>query len=226
MTWEGYEMMTRARQLAVLLAAGALALLLLLPAPAMAQPVGLTLEVEKVLSGDTPPADEAFSFSLVSLDGGPLPDDPTLVIEGEGTGSFSIDFSRPGTFHYQLREIAGTAEGYTYDDTVYDVTVVVTSDGLGELSVAVVLSKDGGTAKEPKIVFENTYSNGGDPDEPVDPDEPDGPDDPGDPGLPEKPDGPGGSLPFSGDVALPIVLVAAVGVAALVVARRLRRRTK
>lgn len=233
-------MMSEARRVASLVVAGVLALLLLAPVSATAQPVGLTLRIEKVLTGDVPPSAERFTFALTALDGGPLPDDPTLVIEGEGAGTLSIDYSRPGTFHYQLRENAGTAEGYTYDDTVYDVTVVVTSDGSGALSVAAVLSKDGGATKEPGIVFENAYSDGGgsdqpdspdgpdDPDDPGDPDGPgdpgdgDNPDEPGDPNLPEAPGGSGGSLPFSGDVTLPIALIAAMGGAALLAVRRLR----
>lgn len=243
-------MMAKTRRVASLLASLLLALLLWAPAPAAAQPAGLTLEVEKVLTGDVPPTAEEFTFSLTALNGGPLPADPTLAIEGEGTGVFAIAYAHPGTFYYQLRENAGTAEGYTYDDTVYDVTVVVTSDGSGALSASAVVSRDGTTTKEPRIVFENAYAAGDSPDGPGDPGGTDTPDDPNTPGTPgdsgtpddsDTPDGsgtpsdpgdpgapgtPGGGIPFAGEVALPIALIALVGLAAVALSRCLRASAK
>lgn len=59
-----------------------------------------------------------------------------------------------------------------------------------------------------------TNSKGGEPGEPSEPSEPD---------EPVAPEDPGGGVPFSGEVAAPLALVALAGAAALVLSRRLKR---
>lgn len=66
-----------------------------------------------------------------------------------------IKFDQPGTFVFTIREANGGKANIQYDEKTYQVTVVVTDDGNGQLSAAVTYP--GGTA-ESDIVFENTYT--------------------------------------------------------------------
>ncbi len=49
-----------------------------------------------------------------------------LTIDGEGSESFAVmSFSDIGTFYYNVKEINGTDEDYTYDDSVYTVRYTI-----------------------------------------------------------------------------------------------------
>ncbi len=127
-------------------------------------------------------------------------------------------------------------DNVTYDGVARPVTVTVSDDGSGGLRASVAW---GGLA-----VFTNAYERPSvpwvpiEPSEPVDPDGPDEPTVPGDPATPQEPTAPGdteepdvpagsGDLPGTGDEALGVVALAAVGGAAAVgVGTWLRRRKR
>ena len=60
---------------------------------------------------------------------------------------FTLPFEAPGTYTYTVSQVAGTAPGVTYDDAVFDITVVVT-DVNGQLHANVEAGD---------IQFANTY---------------------------------------------------------------------
>ena len=75
-----------------------------------------------------------------------------------GEGTFNLEeYTYPGEYIYEVSETDGAASGVTYDNTKYTVTVVVSDNNRGELSVASVeITKDEDSVDE--IVFNNEYS--------------------------------------------------------------------
>lgn len=118
----------------------------------------VSLEVEKAISGDTPSTEESFDFVLTAVGNEPMPAETSITIKGEGTQSFGdIVYTTVGDYRYTLSETKGDAVGYTYDNTVYDITVQVTTDDSGNLSAAVYMAKDGSDGKSAKAIFTNNY---------------------------------------------------------------------
>ena len=103
------------------------------------------VSVSKELTGRAL-AEGEFSFELV--------EDGNVVATGtnaaDGTVSFpTITYTTPGEHNYTVREAVGNADGVTYDDGEYGITVSVTDNGAGQL-IAKAKSDD-------DITFENTY---------------------------------------------------------------------
>ena len=118
----------------------------------------IRLEAEKKIVGDKPVTDAVFCFVLEAMDGAPLPEQNTITVTGAGIGTFpSIPYTEPGDFHYTLQEKPGNAEGYTYDPTVYRVTVQVSADADGTLRAAVYLSVSDTQGKPANAVFVSQY---------------------------------------------------------------------
>lgn len=130
--------------------------------------------VKKVISGDDPATDATFTFKMTadpknsSLPSGmaedsmPMPADAkgsqslTKTVIGEGSVEFGdITFGDIGIYVYEVSEVKGDAEGYTYDDTVYTVTYVVTETD-GKLSCTRTIQMDG---KEDSKLTELTFTN-------------------------------------------------------------------
>ena len=100
-------------------------------------------------------ADE-FAFSIKAVtQGAPMPAHST--VQNTATGAFQFDaitYTKVGTYKYEITEQNLDKDGYTYDDTVYTVTVTVTDEGNGQLQAKV----DGvGTAEAPTVKFVNQY---------------------------------------------------------------------
>ena len=158
----------------------------------------ITFGAKKVLSGRDLVAGE-FAFELVDAEGRVV---ATATNDAAGNIVFAepVEFTEAGTFTYTIREVAGDAEGVTYDTAEHTAVVTVTDNGDGTLTATV--SYDG-TGSFP--TFENSYK------EPEEPSEPDTPDTPDEPGTPD------GETPDTGDhtnAALPALL--ALGGAALI----------
>ena len=117
------------------------------------------LMAKKVLEGRPNPLTEGeFSFVLAPVDGGqPL----VSSNDAEGNVRFSgLTFDEPGVHQYTLREVheAPQANGVTFDDAVYDVTVNVSEAAGGELVPEVSVFKDGKPV-EGVPVFTNRYES-------------------------------------------------------------------
>ena len=77
----------------------------------------------------------------------------------DGTVALSpVTYTAPGTHSYELREVAGTAGGVTYDKTTYRVRTTVTDAGNGTLAVKHELADaEGNAAGDTSVTFTNGY---------------------------------------------------------------------
>lgn len=136
------------------------AMVLSLPVYAATESVELSIEVENIVEGDTPPSAEDFTFILEAVDGAPMPESRTITISGAGTGYFlPITYTEPEPYHYILREVIGSTKGYTYDDRIYDVTVQVTTDEMGMLHASMYVCEQGSEWKTETVKFVNQYKD-------------------------------------------------------------------
>ena len=128
------------------------------------EPTEYTPQVEKTVTGNTP-SDETFTFNIKASednsDGAEMPTDISTTVTGSGTASFDkITFTKAGTYTFEISEEKGNAFGYTYDESVWTLTVVVV-DNESKLEVqSHTYTKADGTANEDKAEFENIYSSG------------------------------------------------------------------
>lgn len=77
----------------------------------------------------------------------------------DGTVALSpVTYTAPGTHSYELREVAGTAGGVTYDKTTYRVRTTVTDAGNGMLTVKHELADaEGNPTGDDSVTFTNGY---------------------------------------------------------------------
>lgn len=77
----------------------------------------------------------------------------------DGTVALSpVTYTAPGTHSYELREVAGTAGGVTYDKTTYRVRTTVTDAGNGMLTVRHELADaEGNPTGDDSVTFTNGY---------------------------------------------------------------------
>ncbi len=116
-----------------------------------AEPTEIVLDVNKAITGltgtETP---KTFEFSLIG-EGTEL----TTSVEGEGTASFdAIKYEKAGTYTYTVSEVNTGETGYTYDSSVYVVSVEV-KDVDGKLEATTTITLDGEDAEA--LNFENPY---------------------------------------------------------------------
>ena len=116
--------------------------------------------IKKVVTGDTPPTDETFTFKMVAItEGAPMPEGSsngakTVNIKGGGEYEFGwIEYAEVGTYEYEVSEVAGTNPNYTYDSNKYTITVEVTEED-GKLVATVT----GGENEDGLVTFTNTYT--------------------------------------------------------------------
>ena len=104
--------------------------------------------------------DTDFTFQLLSADGTAVRDTASLT----GAGSFRfapIAYTEAGVYTYQVREVSGNAQNWSYDGTRYTVAVTVTKDAAGKLQADAAVTVNGAARDE--IVFQNSYQPGGNP---------------------------------------------------------------
>lgn len=211
-------------------------------------PTEWTLTATSTLTGRDQGAGE-FTFSLLNADGSPVVVDGRDVQASSSASAAGVaaplDFpalslDAPGTYTYLVRQDipadGSGEEGVTYDQRTFSVTVSVTADALGRLTVdAVDVTLEGEPAQ---VAFVNAYATGGgtdpegptdpeeptDPEGPTDPEEPSGPESPTTPEQPTDPDqganegGQGAGTPDAGDATVQPYGLLAVGGALVVVA--------
>ena len=121
-----------------------------------------TPTVSKIVTGNAPvTSPETFNFTLVSEDNSVH---DSVTISGEGSADFNtIKFTETGVYTYKIRETAGSASGYTYDNSVYTLTVTVTRGSDGNLTAVASYSKaDTPAATTATFVNEHNYLPTGD----------------------------------------------------------------
>ena len=119
-------------------------------------PVTVVLDVQKVIAGDTPEEGKRFEFVIRTVGDAPLPRETSAFIIGEGRVSFGeIAFTHSGIFSYTIHEVIPADTGnYTYDTTVYSVTIQVTEEE-GEFVAETTILRVGVPVAE--IIFVNYY---------------------------------------------------------------------
>ena len=123
-----------------------------------------TPTLQKELAGDEPPAKAEFVFELKAEDAmSPLPEGATdgtaqTSITGAGTADFgAIRFDRAGSYSYTIRELPGSQEGYTYDESVYRLLVEVEEQGGALVLTCATMEQNGKETEE--IRFVNRFEN-------------------------------------------------------------------
>ncbi|MBQ9828652.1 MAG: hypothetical protein IJM62_08205, partial [Lachnospiraceae bacterium] len=107
--------------------------------------VTVDLSGSKKLTGRDLAAGE-FSFTL-EIDGAAA---ETVTNAADGSITFStLTFKEAGEHEFKIYEVKGSAEGVTYDETVYEGTITITDDGAGQLEASVEGAGD--------ITFNNEY---------------------------------------------------------------------
>ncbi|MBE5762326.1 MAG: Cna B-type domain-containing protein [Clostridiales bacterium] len=116
--------------------------------------------IKKTEGADAPKQVFRFAFAAVTP-GAPMPQGASngvkiMSLTGAGSLEFGeIAFSHPDTYVYQVYELNDQAPGWTYDDTRYTVTYVVSADSKGALLVNTTVRKDKDIAA--KCEFTNVY---------------------------------------------------------------------
>ncbi|MBQ9954103.1 MAG: VCBS domain-containing protein [Eggerthellaceae bacterium] len=171
------------------------------------EPVDVAFGATKTLDGKEP-GSNAFLFAL-SKDG--------VIVEkstnsASGTIAFgSQSFDTEGVYKFTLSEIAGTDDGFEYDNSVYEITVTVTKGKDSKLVATTSVAKNG-AAYDGIPAFANSTVEEEEPD-------PELPDTGGDP----KPDGPIAST-GDGSPILPFVAGLVLAMAAAAIALVMKRR--
>ena len=133
-----------------------------------AEPVWIDPPVQKVIKAPTgtKPAAATFTFQMKAItEGAPMPEGSvdgikTMEITGAGTKEFGkTTYTEVGTYVYEITEVKGNAEGYTYDTAVYTLTVEVTEGADGNLvAKETYVDANGKVVKSATATFTNTYT--------------------------------------------------------------------
>ena len=86
--------------------------------------------------------------------------DAEMPLQVTGAKLFDIGkllFTKPGTYVYEMRELDQVPAGFSYDPSLYTLTIHVTEVN-GVLTQKAVITKNNGTAEEAGIVYVNKYS--------------------------------------------------------------------
>ena len=125
--------------------------------PAAERSCAVSIPVEIRVTGNGAPADEEYRIRI----GGenvPMPGETEITLKGGGKAQFGpITYSTPGDYRYRISQTAGNAENFTYDTSVYTVTVRVVNNEEDGLSAEIWAVKDGSEDKSTEIVFSNSY---------------------------------------------------------------------
>ena len=163
------------------------------------------IPIEKELAGDVPVEDPVFAFTMIPVDGAPMPEVNRVYITRLGTAQFGdITFTEAGVFRYIAREeIPADTGNIEFDTSVFRIEFIVEIEDDGQLVVtSVTITRDGEAVDE--IVFINTYHEEDDPPPPPPPSDSDDeecpPDDPYcDEDDPNRPPPPGENRPPGDD---------------------------
>ena len=135
-------------------------------------PVKLDPPVRKLITdqnGNSITSDDKFEFVMTPSAGAPMPEGtaagtPKTATAGAGGVEFGeISYTTEGgPYVYTFTEKAGSSSGWTYDNSVYTMTVKVSRNADDELEAQKTITKDG--AEVSTVEFKNIYrksSSGG-----------------------------------------------------------------
>ena len=117
-----------------------------------------TLPVEVREEGSDIPQGTEYTVRIKALDEAPIPEEDRVTITGEGKAELGpITYTVPEDYCYEVWQEADDRDHFTFDDTVYTVTVRVTNTQEGGLEAQIWAIREGEEAKSDEIVFENRY---------------------------------------------------------------------
>lgn len=123
-------------------------------------PVSAQITAQVIVKGDAPAQAQGFAVQISGADGETvLPDQSQAMIAGGGSARFAMSFTEVGLHHYTVRQVPGNAEGWTYDEQVYNVEVYCMwneQDGPDSLYTQVLVKNAAGQKCE-ACTFENAY---------------------------------------------------------------------
>jgi pilin isopeptide linkage protein len=117
------------------------------------------IDGEKYLNGSADLKGKEFTYILT----GDTANDAKTLTKADYTvkskdSKFSfplIQYTEAGTYHYTVKEVNDGQKGVTYDTALYNVTVEVVDDNLGQLHATKTITKAGQIVDS--VVFNNTY---------------------------------------------------------------------
>lgn len=124
--------------------------------------ISVEVPAEVILEGPILDSKDTFTIELAAVtSGAPMPEGAadgvyTDTIEGEGSLTFTIEYSHTGVYSYTVSQIPGDNPDCTYDDTVYSLTVYVTVDEEWNMEVTTVMEDEEGE-KLATATFINVY---------------------------------------------------------------------
>ena len=127
----------------------------------------VTIPATVQVSGDRIPSGEVYEVVMEAITkGAPVAEIMTQKVMNSGTVSFGqIHYTVPGDYQYKIYQKSGSTDRFTYDKTVYTVTVRVQNDAEGGLTAELWAVKEGTTMKNDAVQFQNHYdapgNNGG-----------------------------------------------------------------
>ena len=127
----------------------------------------VTIPATVQVSGDRIPSGEVYEVVMEAITkDAPVAESMTQKVMNSGTVSFGqIHYTVPGDYQYKIYQKSGSSDRFTYDKTVYTVTVRVQNDAEGGLTAELWAVKEGTTMKNNAVQFQNHYdapgNNGG-----------------------------------------------------------------
>lgn len=127
----------------------------------------VTIPATVQVSGDRIPSGEVYEVVMEAItQDAPVAENMTQKVLNSGTVSFGqIHYTVPGDYQYKIYQKSGSTDRFTYDKTVYTVTVRVQNDAEGGLAAELWAVKEGTTMKNDAVQFQNHYdapgNNGG-----------------------------------------------------------------
>ena len=123
-------------------------------------PVSAQVPAQVIVKGDAPAQAQDFVVIISGADGETvLPDQPQATIAGEGSAQSAMSFTKVGLHHYTVRQVPGNAEGWTYDEQIYNVDVYCMWNGQDspDSLYTQVFVKNAAGEKCEACMFENAY---------------------------------------------------------------------
>ena len=127
----------------------------------------VTIPATVQVSGDRIPSGEVYEVVMEAITkDAHVAENMTQKVLNSGTVSFGqIHYTVPGDYQYKIYQKSGSTDRFTYDKTVYTVTVRVQNDAEGGLTAELWAVKEGTTMKNDAVQFQNHYdapgNNGG-----------------------------------------------------------------
>ena len=127
----------------------------------------VTIPATVQVSGDRIPSGEVYEVVMEAITkDAPVAEIMTQKVMNSGTVSFGqIHYTVPGDYQYKIYQKSGSTDRFTYDKTVYTVTVRLKNDAEGGLTAELWAVKEGTTMKNDAVQFQNHYdapgNNGG-----------------------------------------------------------------